>query len=120
MTNLHSTLEDLLTLDGAIAAGLVDSDSGMLLEEVGSGFNMEVAAAGNTDVVRAKLNTVRMLNLNDSIVDILITLNRQYHILRPLPSRPTTFLYLALQRARANLAMARIRCEAVANAINIG
>jgi len=72
-----------------------------------AGLNLEVAAAGNTEVVRAKRKTMRSLGLNDPIEDILITLSRQYHLLRPLRSNDALFIYVALDRSRANLAMAR-------------
>jgi hypothetical protein len=39
---------------------------------------------------------------------MLITLGKQYHLIRPLRARPTLFFYVALDRQRANLAMARI------------
>ena len=48
------------------------------------------------------------LGLKDGIEDILITLGKQYHIIRPLRGRPALFFYLVLDRVRANLAMARI------------
>ena len=48
------------------------------------------------------------LALKDGIEDILISLTGQYHLIRPLRSRSTLFFYLALDRKRANLAMARI------------
>lgn len=47
------------------------------------------------------------LGLKDAVEDILITLGKQYHIIRPLRSRSTLFFYVALDRSRANLAMAR-------------
>jgi hypothetical protein len=37
----------------------------------------------------------------------LITLGKQYHLLRPLSSNDALFIYVALDRNRANLALAR-------------
>jgi hypothetical protein len=107
--NVKDALIKLNSLDGFVGAALVDSESGMLLgQEGGNGINLEVAAAGNTEVVRAKRKAMASLNLKDGIEDILITLGRAYHIIRPLRARSTLFFYVALDRSRANLAMARI------------
>jgi len=108
--NIKESLAKLNQIDGFVGAALVDSESGMLLGQEGGGsLNLEVAAAGNTEVVRAKRKTMNNLALKgEAIEDILITLNKQYHLIRPLRSRPTLFFYVALDRARANLAMARI------------
>lgn len=107
MANLNDSLKDLMTIDGAQAVALVDYNSGMLLGEAGSGMDMEVAAAGNTEVIRAKMKTAASLNLNDSIEDILITLGKAYHIMRPVASKPGLFLYVVLDRSKSNLALAR-------------
>jgi hypothetical protein len=107
--NVKDSLAKLNSIDGFVGAALVDSESGMLLgAEGGGGLNLEVAAAGNTEVVRAKRKTMSNLALKDGIEDILISLGRQYHLIRPLRSRPTIFFYVALDRQRSNLAMARI------------
>jgi hypothetical protein len=56
------------------------------------------------------MRTLESLKLNDAIEDILITLDRQYHIIRILKNPENgdgLFLYLVLDRARANLALAR-------------
>ncbi len=111
MMNLDIALKDAMSIDGAIGAALVDHTSGMTLGVVGGSadFDLTVAAAGNTDVVRAKLRTIEMLKLPDGIEDMLITLDTQYHLIRPLKSRSSAglFLYLTLSRSRANLALAR-------------
>jgi hypothetical protein len=107
--NVKESLAKLVGIDGFVGAALVDADSGMLLGQEGGGpLNLEVAAAGNTEVVRAKRKTMSSLALKDSIEDMLITLGKQYHLIRPLRARPGIFFYVALDRARANLAMARI------------
>ncbi len=100
-------LNQLMQTEGAMCAALVDANSGMLLESVGSGLDLELAAAGNTEVVRAKMKTMKALGMKGSIEDILISLSNQYHIIRPVEKHEGLFIYYVLDRARANLAMAR-------------
>jgi hypothetical protein len=109
MATAKEALAKLMEIDGVLGACIVDSNSGMMLGSAGGGvhINLELAAAGNTEVVRAKRKTMKSLNLNDQIEDILITLSRQYHLLRPLSTNDALFIYLALDRNRANLALAR-------------
>ncbi|MEU4776384.1 hypothetical protein [Micromonospora sp. NPDC023633] len=117
MPNLDVALKNAMSIDGAIGAALVDYHSGMTLGVAGGTgeIDLTVAAAGNTDVVRAKLRTIEMLNLNDEIEDILITLGTQYHLIRPVTSRTGKglFLYLMVSKSRANLAMARHQLRAI-------
>ena len=56
----------------------------------------------------AKRKTMKALNLADNIEDMLISLNKHYHIIRPLDSNDALFIYVAVDRSRANLAMARL------------
>jgi hypothetical protein len=107
MSTPKEMLNELMQVEGSMCAALIDYNSGMLLESVGSGLDLEVAAAGNTEVVRAKMKVMKSLGLNDAIEDILISLGKQYHILRPVEKHQGLFIYYVLDRARANLAMAR-------------
>ena len=111
MADLDTSLKDAMTIDGALGVALVDYTSGMTLGVLGGGpeLDLGVASAGNTDVVRAKMRTLEMLRLGDHIEDILITLDSQYHLIRLLQTRGAQglFLYLALDRGRANLGLAR-------------
>ncbi len=121
MSNIEETLSSLQPLDGFVGACLVDSDSGMCLGLLGGGasLNLEVAAASNTEVVRAKRKAMKALGLKDEIEDILITLGKQYHLIRPLRVRPGVFFYLALDRSKANLAMARLSLAGVEKGLTL-
>lgn len=124
MANTEAALKEATTsIEGAVGAALVDYTSGMALGTVGGGKDLDltVAAAGNTDVVRAKVRTMEMLGLKDEIEDILITLGGQYHLIRLLRGRGNNglFLYLALDKQRANLAMARHQLKKIENELEV-
>ena len=110
--NIETSLKEAMTIDGAVGACLVDWESGMSLGALGGGkyLDLDIAAAGNTEVIRAKMRTMDSLRLDDKIEDILITLNKQYHLIRLLRggrNGQSLFLYLVLDREKANLALAR-------------
>lgn len=111
MSNIKESLKQAMEIDGAVAVALVDYNSGMTLGTAGGSnmFDLDVAAAGNTDVVRAKMAVMSKLGLKDRIEDILITLGIQYHLIRLIagPHGEGVFLYLVLTKAQSNLAMAR-------------
>ncbi|MEU9131402.1 hypothetical protein AB0D08_25400 [Kitasatospora sp. NPDC048540] len=123
MATTDVALKEAMMIEGALGVALVDYGSGMALGTLGGGpeLDLSVAAAGNTDLVRAKMRTMEMLGLTGAIEDILVTLTSQYHVIRPLTSRTGKglFLYLALDRKRANLAMARRRLEQVENELEL-
>ena len=109
MANIQDSLAAIMSIDGATAAALVDYNSGLVLGKTGSGIDLDLAGAGNTEVVRAKMKTMKSLKLNENIEDILITLGSQYHIIRPMKSKEGLFLYVVLMKDRANLALARMK-----------
>lgn len=124
MANAETALKEAMTsIEGTIGVALVDYTSGMALGTLGGGkdLDLSVAAAGNTDVVRAKVRTMELLGLKDEIEDILITLGGQYHLLRLLKGRGTDglFLYIALDKSRSNLAMARHQLKKIEKELEV-
>jgi hypothetical protein len=121
--DIDTALKEAMTIDGALGASLVDYDSGMSLGSLGGGkyLNLEVASAGNTEVVRAKMRTLESLGMKETIDDILITLQRQYHLIRLVTgqSHSGLFLYLALDKAKANLALARHSLKRIESELNV-
>jgi hypothetical protein len=112
--NIETALKEAMTIEGAQGVALVDWDSGFSLGNLGGGkyLDLDLAAAGNTEVIRAKMRTMDSLRLDDTIEDILITLGQQYHLIRLLKSAggaEKMFLCLVLDRSMANLALARHR-----------
>lgn len=115
VADLGDRLERAMKAEGAIGIALVDHVAGTVVAEAGDGdrVNLEVAAAGNAEVIRSKMQTIEDLELDDTIEDILISLGTQYHLIRPLRATPHLHLYFALQRDQANLALAREELTAV-------
>jgi CheY-like chemotaxis protein len=109
MSNVTDTLTECMNIDGAIGAALVDYESGLTLGTSGgrSDFDIELAASGNTQVVRSKVEVMKSLGLKGAIEDILITLEDQVHLIRPLRTVGTLFLYVAIDKQRGNLGLAR-------------
>lgn len=107
MATLNDSLASLMQIEGAMCVAVVDASSGMLLGQAGTGLDLDIAAAGNTEVVRSKMKTMTALGLKDAIEDILITLGSQYHIIRPMAQHAGLFIYVVLDRSRSNLALAR-------------
>lgn len=123
MADIDVALKDAMEIQGAIGAALVDQGSGMTLGVVGGSkdFDMAVAGAANTEVLRAKMRTMDMLGLPDAIEDILVTMSGQYHLIRPLGGQAGAglFLYLALAKDRANLALARHQLKRIEERLDV-
>lgn len=119
MATLTDSMNACMQIDGAIAAALVDFGSGMALAKIGTGLNLDMAAAGNTEVLKAKMKTMAGLGLKDTIEDMLITLGTQYHLIRPIPHKQGLFLYIALEKTKGNLAMARFKLMEIEKNITV-
>lgn len=94
-------------MPGFIAASVVDLDSGMTLAAVSrrTDFDLTVASAYNSEMVKQKLKIMSVLKLDMPLEDMLLTLGEQIHLIKIVS--PTTFIYVASERANSNLAIVR-------------
>lgn len=92
---------------GFIAASVVDMDTGMTLasQTNQAGFDLEMASAYNSEMVKLKLKTIEAVGIQTTLEDMLLTLGDQLHLVKMLS--PTVFLYLAADRRETNLAIIR-------------
>ncbi|AYN06050.1 hypothetical protein OIU80_07170 [Flavobacterium sp. LS1R47] len=106
---LNVFLNEMKTnVNGFIAVAVTEIESGLSFGNltIDPGFDPELAAAYNLEVVKAKLSAVKALNLNQDIEDILITLSNQIHIIDISPNKKF-MIYLAADSTKANLGMTR-------------
>jgi hypothetical protein len=95
-------------IPGFIAAALVDIESGMTLgmKSLRSDFDLAAASAYNSEMVKQKQKIMRALSLKTHLEDMLITLGDQIHLIKMVS--PSTFIYLAADRASTNIAIVRV------------
>ncbi|MFE7171479.1 hypothetical protein [Streptomyces sp. NPDC057616] len=101
-----------MRIEGALGVAVVDYVSRMTLGTLGEpdGLDLAKAASGGTDVVRAKLSAMGLIGYAPArLEDILITLDTEYHLIRPLTRRTHEglFLYVVLDRDRTDLPSVR-------------
>lgn len=105
---LNETLEKIAgEINGFIGASVVDMDSGMTLATISRRpeFDLSIASAYNSEMVKLKLKTISSLNLKSQLEDMLLTLSDQIHLIKMVGRG--TFLYLAAERSATNLAIVR-------------
>jgi hypothetical protein len=109
---IHVALNRAMRLDGALGAAVVDYVSRMPLGLLSrrKSLDLDRAAHGCTDVVRAHFASLESVGRKpEQIEDIVITLDDELHVIRPLTRRTHEglFLLLVLDRELARLDLAR-------------
>jgi hypothetical protein len=118
----EAVLAPVTTIDGFRLASLIDSSTGMVLASVQDQDDISLprAAAGAADIASVLALLTGELATGDDLEDVMVTFSKHFHLLRIVQAGPsqTVILLVILDRARANLAMARraIRdfCEGLA------
>lgn len=107
MATIKEVLSNIMKIDGAMAASIVDSNNGFMLGAEGKGMDLEFASAANTELYRTKQKIMETLGIHEKVEDFLITLESQYHILYPIPHIQGTFVYFVMSKSDGTLALAR-------------
>lgn len=94
-------------INGFIAASLVDMESGLTLgaKTNRNDFDLAVASAYNSELVKQKMKIIKALNLKSTFEDMVLTLSDQIHVLKMVSDN--VFLYLAAEKDGTNLAIVR-------------
>lgn len=107
-------MADIMEIEGATGAAIVDYNSGVTLGTVGGdALDMELAGAGNTRVMRLVRDVLRDNAVDEPIEDVLVSLDGQYHLTRFSQAHDSIFTYLVLDRSASNLALARRQLAAI-------
>jgi hypothetical protein len=95
-------------IPGYIAVAVTEIKSGIsyFSDSAVATFDPELASAFNLEVVKAKLNAISALGLDQNIDDIMITLSNQIHII-DISENNEYFIYLAVDSNKANLGMTK-------------
>ena len=105
-------MADAGDIRGLIGACLVDVDSGRMLGSEGRGkLDLDLVATLDTDFMRTWNQTAEQLDMVEPLEEILMTLDTQVHLFRPLEQHPSVLLHVALDKATCNLGMARIQLK---------
>jgi CheY-like chemotaxis protein len=117
----QALLDQTLGIEGALGVALVNAATGLAQSHAGGGgaLDMDVAAAGAAEVVRAQRQAMANLHLDDAVHEVLITLGTRYQIVHFLEPRSDAFLLLVLDRARASLGLARQLLAQIARRIQL-
>lgn len=101
--DVDGVLAEVLTIEGALGAALIHAKTGEVLGQAAArrGVEMERPARIAEELVQAALG------LDDRVEDIMLTLGKQYHVIRFLGPGQDVFIHLVLDRERASLGMAR-------------
>lgn len=111
----------LRRIGGFSGGWLVDSETGTVMaSETGRGdSDPKATMATAIDMARANVRAMSGGRKEDRIDDILISVGRRMHLIRPLDASPTLCLCVALDSESANPLLARMQVRRIAHALRL-
>ena len=101
---LNENLKNNIAGYKAMAIGDIQSGETLFAESLDTAFDIELAAACNLEVIKAKLKAIDTLELDDSIDKIVINLEKDIHIIDITKSKHY-FIYLALDSKKTTIGL---------------
>jgi hypothetical protein len=118
--SLDESLQEILAVDGARVAALVDIATGMVVSSAGDeGSDFAAAAASVADEARAARAMLGPGCPGGDLDEITLITADRIHLARVLSARPGDgmVLFVDLDRTRINVALASLRVGQVAQAV---
>lgn len=112
-------LQELLGLEGALYAAVLDTEEARLVLCAPHSEAAEQAAFDDAAFLRAKRRLVRSLDADEFVEDIVLTTALFLKVFRPLRKRPTLFLAVTLASGGVGLAAVRIKLQDVESALDL-
>lgn len=103
---LNSNLKDNIQGYKAMAICDIQSGENLFSDSVESSFDIELAAACNLEVIKAKIKAIDTLELEDQIDNIVINLEKDIHIIDVTKSK-NYFIYLALDSKKTTIGLVK-------------
>lgn len=112
LNEAEAVLDSVADIDGFLLGCLVDASTGMVLaaRKDQDDISLPIAAAGAADIANVISLLAGELSV-DGPEDVMVTFRGQFHVIRPISGdrRPVILLLVILDRARVNLALARLQ-----------
>ena len=113
MANIKTCLDDAMGLDGASGVVLMDLKTGQTLGMAGDQPDLDIEAASNADLLKAKLRVLTALDQTDTVEDIVITQGQRYQLIRCIGGAQGLMLYLNLRRSQTDLGSVRVKLSQI-------
>lgn len=119
MSNLQEIIQEMLTIEGAMGAGIVEDESGLALAFGGPApFSMEVTCASAVDVIRSFNRASANVGVPTMVENIVGLYDSFVFFVRQLDgANQGLAMLLVLDRSRANQAMANHQLGVIAQKI---
>jgi predicted regulator of Ras-like GTPase activity (Roadblock/LC7/MglB family) len=108
----RNSLADLLGLEGLLFCAVVDATNGSVVaRELREGDDADVdrAAASCAKLLQAHKLSARSLGMNDHVEEVTVGSGSRHQLIRVLSRHPERFIFVLLNKQRANLSLARFK-----------